>query len=67
MQEFKKNLEQEVEMIPYIYIFIFCPCRRFIIWSSRMWEDHDRQGNSQSLRVQIYQPSGLHTDRHVVR
>lgn len=46
---------------------IICPCRCFIVWSSRMWKDHDRQGNSQSLRLQVYQPSGLHADRHVVR
>lgn len=40
--------------------------RCFIVWSSGMREDHDRKGNSQSLGLQVYKPSGIHADRHVV-
>lgn len=41
--------------------------RRFVVRSSRLWEDYDRQGNSESIRLQVHQPSGLDADGYVVR
>lgn len=41
--------------------------RCFVVRSSRLWEDDDRQGNSESIRLQVHQPSGLDADGHVVR
>lgn len=45
----------------------FCLRRRFVVWSSWMREDTDRQGDGQSLWLQVHQPAGVHSDRHVVR